>query len=54
MYDCNFGVDVEGWPGAICVDPLLSKRICSTGQSGGEDLVMEFCINFKIPAVLVT
>jgi len=38
----------------ICVDLLLSKRICSTGQSGKEDLVMGFCIDFKIPAVLVT
>jgi len=37
MHDCNFEVDVEGWSGerierVICVDPLLSKRICSAGQ----------------------
>jgi len=37
---------------AICVDRPLSKRICSAGQSSGEDLFMGFCINFKIPAVL--
>jgi len=37
MYNCNFGVNVEEWSGeiierVICVDPPLSKRICSTGQ----------------------
>ena len=37
MYNCNFGVDVEGWSGerierVICVDLPLSKRICSAGQ----------------------
>ena len=45
MHGCNFGVDVEGWSGerigrVICMDPLLSKRICSTSQWSGEDLVM--------------
>ena len=42
----------EGIERVICMDPPLSKRICSTGQSSGEYLVMGFCINFKIPAIL--
>ena len=50
---CSFapGERIES---VICVDPLPSKRIFSAGQSGRQDLVMGLCINFKIPAVLVT
>ena len=42
----------EGIERVICMDPPLSKRICSAGQSSGEYLVMGFCINFKISAIL--
>ena len=38
MYDCNFGVDVEGWSGGSNLRG--SKRIYSAGQWSGEDLVM--------------